>query len=245
MRRLIRLPISSVETRYLAKKQQEILNGADVVTTWKSARRTNPMKSVAVTLGRVTGVRQRCMYCEDSRATDIDHFRPKATYPALVFVWENFLWVCTGCNREKSSAFPITAAGLPLLINPLDEDPWHYLFFDKDTDLIVARVDPNTGMPDPKATATLKDVPPLSHEAIIEGRGRTRRNLMRAVRAFLLAADDLEAEPELLRSLSDNDAYGLLAWFVLHDPGNTEPFATLKQKYPTLWEQIRFKIVKV
>src|ERR1022692_1919930 len=45
----------------------------------------------------------RCMYCEDSAANEVEHFRPKTFYPELVFVWLNYLYTCGPCNRVKRS----------------------------------------------------------------------------------------------------------------------------------------------
>ena len=92
----------------------------------------------------------RCMYCEDSAACEVEHFRPKSFYPDLVFVWLNYLYSCGACNRIKRSKFRILVAntvsvdlvrrrgepvvapedGSPVLINPRNEDPLYYLGLD-------------------------------------------------------------------------------------------------------------------
>lgn len=91
----------------------------------------------------------RCMYCEDSRGVDVEHYKPKARYPELVFDWANFLLVCARCNRRKSSRFPLldkrgtslrasTPADAtrrppqasPVLLNPRVEDPAQFLSLD-------------------------------------------------------------------------------------------------------------------
>lgn len=71
---------------------------------------------------------KRCMYCEDSLGTDIEHFWPKATYPEKAFLWENYLLACSFCNsNEKRDQFPLDVQGAPLLINPIDDDPMKHL----------------------------------------------------------------------------------------------------------------------
>jgi uncharacterized protein (TIGR02646 family) len=91
------------------------------------------------------------MYCEDSAADQIDHFRPKAFYPNLVFVWLNYLYACGRCNLAKQHRFSVldvraSAAidiirrrGEPLieptdgpsvLIDPRVDDPLDYLSLD-------------------------------------------------------------------------------------------------------------------
>ncbi|MFT4925298.1 MAG: hypothetical protein ACI8WB_001390 [Phenylobacterium sp.] len=32
---------------------------------------------------------------------DVDHFLPKAVYPALVYCWANYVWSCKECNQQK------------------------------------------------------------------------------------------------------------------------------------------------
>lgn len=72
----------------------------------------------------------RCMYCEDSSGTDIEHFWPKASFPWFAFVWENYLWACSYCNsNSKRELFPLSSDGEILLINPVYEDPKQYLEF--------------------------------------------------------------------------------------------------------------------
>lgn len=80
-----------------------------------------------------TGV-GRCMYCEDSEGTAIDHFWPKSQYPRRAFDWRNYLWACSYCNsNEKRDQFPLDASGAPLLIDPTTEDPLDHIVFIPDT----------------------------------------------------------------------------------------------------------------
>ncbi len=93
----------------------------------------------------------RCMYCEDSFADQIEHVRPKDLYPEQTFRWENYLYVCAGCNRKKSSRFAVLAkqgrcfvevtrrarapvvppqAGLMVFLDPREEEPLRYLTLD-------------------------------------------------------------------------------------------------------------------
>lgn len=51
---------------------------------------------------------RRCFYCEDSRATDIEHFRPKTLYPESTFEWGNYLFACSSCNSAyKGEKFAV------------------------------------------------------------------------------------------------------------------------------------------
>ncbi len=93
---------------------------------------------------------RRCMYCEDSAADEIEHFRPKQFYPEVVFVWLNYLFTCGLCNITKRDKFAVRrqsgeiihlvrkrkespvvpAEGTHLLLNPRIEDPALFLTLD-------------------------------------------------------------------------------------------------------------------
>ena len=231
-----------VET-YLARKQQEIDAGRPVPPTWESARRTRTMARVAQVLASMSGRRQRCMFCGDSRSTDIEHFWPKRRYPQRVFRWENLLWICTGCNRQKGDRLPLDRHRRPLLIDPTAEDPWDFLYFDGHTGNITARYDASSRLPHPKGIQTVDPtLLPLNIEAVTEGRLRTRRNLVRAVRGFLSHGASSSAggtlEAELLEAVRDNDDYGLALWYFRRDGGTEEPFHTLRASHPDTWARI-------
>ncbi len=241
MRRIIRVPLASRASQYLDRKQLEVDTGSPPRATWKAARKTQTMGSVATTLKGMAGKRARCMFCGDSQGTDVDHFRPIAKFCEQTFRWANLLWVCASCNRQKGDQFPVDALGHPLLIDPTTEDPWDYLFFDPHTGNITARYRAEPGAPDPKGKRTTDDTMlPLNVEAVTEGRQRATRHLRRAVRNFLShAAVDLGAATrELLDLLPDHDDYGLLQWF-FHREGSAEaPFSELCQRYPKAWSSL-------
>jgi uncharacterized protein (TIGR02646 family) len=93
----------------------------------------------------------RCVYCEDARGDDIEHFHPKKFYPEMTFVWENYLLACSVCNsnfkrdkfaivdttgqrhdlhRVKNAPVIAPPQGAPLLINPRYDNPIEYLQID-------------------------------------------------------------------------------------------------------------------
>jgi uncharacterized protein (TIGR02646 family) len=201
------------------------------------------MAKVADALVAMSGPRGRCMFCEDSRGTDIDHVWPMIPYRERTFLWPNMLWLCGGCNRKKGNRFDLDAAGAPLLIDPTAEDPWDYLFFEPDTGMIVARVDPQTGTSHPKGEYTTSPaVLPLNIEAVTDGRRRTYRCLCRAVRRFLDVAhnvgDPSAAEVELLEEVRDHDDYGLLRWYFVKDGSQSSPFIELRRNHESAWRRI-------
>jgi uncharacterized protein (TIGR02646 family) len=228
---------------YLYRKQSEIDAGRQVQPTWETARRTRTMAKVAHVLASMSGRRQRCMFCGDSRSTDIEHFWPKIRYRHRVFRWDNLLWICTGCNRQKGDRFPLDRQRRPLLIDPTAEDPWDFLYFDGHTGNITARYDPTSGLPQPKGAHTVDPaILPLNIEAVTEGRLRTRRNLVRVVHSFLTfmatSGDPAALAAELLQGVRDNDDYGLAQWYFRRDGATEEPFHTLRASYPAVWDRI-------
>jgi hypothetical protein len=71
---------------------------------------------------------ERCMYCGDSRGTDIDHFEPINHAPLRTFDWANHLLACSSCNSNaKRDAYPCDEHGDSLLVNPSIEDPADHL----------------------------------------------------------------------------------------------------------------------
>jgi HNH endonuclease. len=71
---------------------------------------------------------ERCMYCGDSRGTDIDHFEPISRAPARTFDWSNHLLACSSCNSNaKRDQFPCDENGECLLVDPTTDDPYDHL----------------------------------------------------------------------------------------------------------------------
>jgi uncharacterized protein (TIGR02646 family) len=243
MRQVTRLPLPQRTASYLVRKQQEIDGSGDVLTTWDHARQTKTMAELAQILALMSGKRQRCMFCGDSRSTDIEHFWPKIRYRRRVFRWDNLLWVCAGCNRQKGDRFPRDRQRRPLLIDPSAEDPWDFLYFDGHTGNITAKYESSTGRPHPKGARTVDPaILPLNIEAVTEGRLRTRRNLVRAVRHFLARiatnVDSRLLESEILEAVRDNDDYGLAHWYFRRDGATEEPFFTLRASYRDIWDRV-------
>ena len=120
-------------------------------------------------LQETMGERERCMYCMDAHGTDIEHFWPKARYPARAFRWNNWLLSCTECGRIKGSKFPLSANSRPLLVDPCAEDPWQHLDFDTDTGNLMAKYDTALSAPSPKGVETVKALELNQREALAAG----------------------------------------------------------------------------
>ena len=65
----------------------------------------------------------KCMYCESYISAvspeHIEHYRPKAIYPEMTFVWNNQGLACPWCNIKKNDSFDETCA----IVNPYIENP--------------------------------------------------------------------------------------------------------------------------
>jgi uncharacterized protein (TIGR02646 family) len=134
------LPSSAAS--YLGSVTSRIVNAQDpkasAELSWRNRSRQR-FAEVRATLDAMCSGVQRCMYCEDSAWTDVDHFRPRAKSPKLAFEWTNYLAACSGCNSNyKRSEFPVDDAGNRLLLNPIDDDPRLHLEFSPTTGLYSA-----------------------------------------------------------------------------------------------------------
>ena len=116
-----------------------------------NTRNNKSFRQIREALTKMSRGNNRCAYCEDSVAEDVEHFQPKSWYPELCFVWENYLYACGPCNGRKSNRFAVIAPvsgeiihlvrepkaipippveGEPLMIDPSRENPLDFLFLD-------------------------------------------------------------------------------------------------------------------
>jgi len=252
MRKYIRPALGKRHQAYLDKKAGEMRSLPSreakreaVARKWKQARQTKTVgEGVFGVLRNMAGRRERCMYCEDSRGTDIDHFWPKSVYPERTFDWPNMLLSCSGCQRAKGDRFPLDKDGEPELIDPTAEDPWGHLYYVSQTGVVTARYDAHTGQPSRKGLTTTALLP-LNDEAITYGRRRASRRLREAVRAFLDAAIQgfagscrAAAAERLREAARDCPDYGLAQWYFVADGRDEEPFRALQTNHPELFKEL-------
>lgn len=76
----------------------------------RNRHRNSTFVAVRKTLRAMTSGACRCMYCEDSAADEVEHFRPKDLYPEEVFRWTNYLYSCGPCNGGKRHHCAVFAA---------------------------------------------------------------------------------------------------------------------------------------
>ena len=232
MRAIRRLPLPDEAGTELERRQREFdqrrADGEwDATAAWDTARKSSALGVVRQTLREMAGKRERCMYCVDSHASDIEHFWPKAHFPERMFVWPNLLLCCTPCGRYKGDRSPENC------IDPTTENPWDSLDFDSMTGNLTARWDTVANMPSPRGEATVALLHLDRREPLANGYQKTYRRLCERI-ADGLAQPDIAPDP-FAESLFDTDDHGLLGW-CLDAGADEEPFATLRTQRPDLWD---------
>jgi 5-methylcytosine-specific restriction endonuclease McrA len=241
MRQLRRLRLGARERAYLTKRRGKVTAATDIDAAWASARGTKTMARVFDVLRSMAGTTARCMFCEDSRGTDIEHFWPRAVHRKRAFRWANFLLACSGCNALKGARFPRDLNGRPLLINPTIENPWDHLHFDHHTGMITAKFDTTSNAPDTKGFATTDpSMLPLNIQDVTEGRQVIWRHLLRAFVAFRAqtAQGRADALPELIAAINDSRAYGIADWLFLYDGRDDPVSSSLRADFPAAFEAV-------
>ncbi|RFS80988.1 TIGR02646 family protein [Actinomadura spongiicola] len=141
MQKIERLSLGSEAARKLEDLTAQVVAAADpkekAAELWAKLNR-DTKKEIQRTLAEMSSGLERCMYCEDSEGTDIEHFMPKSSYPEDAFRWANYLLACTRCNSNyKRTRFPLDSRNEPLLIDPTLDDPASHLNFSPTTGLFT------------------------------------------------------------------------------------------------------------
>ncbi len=131
MRKLKRTALSDATLKFLQRNRTDRISEKPTFSTKVAEakrlwifKNNRAFREIRTILRRMCSGLERCMYCEGSQATDIEHFFPKSKYPFYAFKWENFLLTCRTCNSEfKGDTFPLDESGGPLLIDPTRDDP--------------------------------------------------------------------------------------------------------------------------
>ncbi|MFO0575656.1 MAG: hypothetical protein U1A78_16795 [Polyangia bacterium] len=193
MRRLVRSPLSDPELDWLAEQTAKILDRpedeqkAEADRLWISAKKNqakNPLRQVQQKLQGMCSGRERCMYCEDSQGSAIEHFWPHAKAPWLTFVWENLNYACAHCNTHKKADFPLDPqTHEPLLLNPTAEDPLEHLVLTPHTGEFAPRLAPSTSLQSPRGQASIKTFD-LNRAILAAGRRDTWASLQVLICAY-------------------------------------------------------------
>jgi HNH endonuclease len=179
-------------TRRLVKRDAD---SSSARRSWKTAARERT--GVKHALQKMALGIERCMYCGDSRGTDIDHFQPIKVAPLRAFDWDNHLLACGSCNSNaKRDAYPCDGIGECLLINPTSEEPSDHL-------RLTLNDGRYTGLT-PKGCATI-DVFHLNRSDLRTGREKAFRRCRSMLRDYLY----LEASQQLTEAAETREALEL------------------------------------
>ena len=198
-----------------------------------------PVKTARRVLKKMAGETERCMYCQDSHGTDIEHFKPKTPSPESMYQWENMLLCCTECGRFKGDLFPVDADGNPLLVDPSRQNPWDYIDFDPQTGNMTARFIAATASFSKEGEASVTVFHLDRREPLSTIYKRADRRLRELASSGVDSAED---DDSLTDRLLKNDDAGLLGWYV-HGSGQGEgPFASLSRLRPGVMASLRTKL---
>lgn len=181
---------------------------------WKSRAKTVQAVRAAVrdALEGMASGRGRCMYCEDSHGTDIEHFRPRARVPEKTFEWKNHLLACSHCNSNLKRTFDeVFADGEPKLLNPTADDPRHHLTLLPGNGAFVAKGrkgQPSIDVFGLNDTTATRDLPEARRATLVE------LEIMLTEYDRLRAAGGLERSEMLRRAVVKKPLSCVLVWLV-------------------------------
>lgn len=222
MLRIPTLPLSIAASETLAEWQTEVDALPDHArriaagkALWKSHQKETgsvigPDGEVRRMLRAMCFGIERCMYCEDSIAHEVEHIWPKHHYPDRVFSWPNMLYACHPCNGPKTSKFAIRLAdgselklgsirgtpppaGRALLIDPRSEDPCAFFELDLIDTFWFTIPDTVTGDDRRRAEYTLEVLHLNTRAALARARRQAYGNYRSRLREYIEVKRELEA----------------------------------------------------
>ncbi|MEU9720536.1 hypothetical protein [Streptomyces sp. NPDC047976] len=234
MRKINREAVGLDRRIELHKRAAKVSSYTEARVEWKRYRATVGAKALIGCLERMAGSRKRCVYCCDSRSSDIDHFKPVALDYRVAFQWKNFILICPECNRFKGSKFDLSDTGDPLLINPTEIDPWDHLIIDVETGVIAPRF--SGGDFDLRGDYTLQVIAPINDEATVEGRRRTAEKYLELASLAAIEGDSKNARRAFKKAVR-YDEFGLASWFAFREGSLEADFRQLRDNCPPLWRR--------
>lgn len=213
------------------ERRTRIIQAADdskIASTkaWSNFRGSH-RATVREALERMTTGLSRCMYCEDSAGSHIDHFEPKVRNPQRTFDWSNLLLACAHCNSNyKRDKYPVDG-DRPLLLNPCVDNPLEHFGFSPSTGLLVAN--------SVEAKWTL-EVFALNRDVLVKGRKAAATTLKHIVPIYAKAcenADRLVME-EITQAVSSYPFRAVFAFLALGGPSVSSAYLQHVAEHPEL-----------
>ncbi len=132
---MLKLPddisLSKRSLGYLKRWQKAIDDKSDYKNQIEKAKKSwgksnKTFDEIKEKLRLMSNSTERCSYCEDSYADEIEHVYPKNVFPERTFIWENYLYACGPCNGPKNNYFAQIENGELLDITPPKTIPEDY-----------------------------------------------------------------------------------------------------------------------
>ena len=236
---MIRLPyppLSPPTAQKLAQYQQEIDSQTDfeqkVATAKKAFGGYNKKGNAAFDevkqhLNSMSCGAERCHYCEDSKADEVEHIKPKDWYPDVCFVWDNYCYACGSCNGPKNNKFAIfkaddnsfyelkkdkkskiaimpPPAGTSVMINPRFENPLNYLFLDIQSSFNFVAYHNNGTTEHTRAEYTIKILGLNTRAYLAKARRNAYSNYKARLFEYIRLRNDPTTPPQQLKNIVQN-----------------------------------------
>ena len=180
---------------------------------------------------------RRCMYCEDSVADEVEHFKPKDLYPNVVFEWMNYLYACGQCNGPKNNKFKVVArnsalvdvtrarnapvtrptAGSPALIDPRRENPLELMMLDVRDTFEFSEIASVGSLEFQRAEYTIEILRLNERDYLVEARGTAYTGYLDRLEQYVAKKEDGANVRELARRRR----------------------ALQRESHPTVWEEMK------
>ncbi|WP_429090519.1 HNH endonuclease [Aeromonas rivipollensis] len=255
------LALPQAQMTYLAGEQSTIDANATYQHKVSSAAERWAGKSrahfsvIRKTLESMCTGHNRCVYCEDSAADEVEHIKPKNIYPSDAFLWDNYIFSCGPCNGPKGNKYAVIDAGGTFVridrnrndpivppphgqdgfINPRVSNPMDYIFLDLSTFFFVAL--PTLNQNDTKkAIFTILVLRLNIREHLVENRKNAYNQFLSCIISYIKLKED-SADAKKLNSVKSTIAKSphKTVWEEMkRQRGNNAYLATLFNAAPEL-----------
>jgi uncharacterized protein (TIGR02646 family) len=232
MLKVVKDDLPAAQQARLAAKQKMIDELPDYAARVKHAGelwdRKGEFAEIRTALAAQCSGLQRCQYCEDSAADEIEHVWPKTFYPEKAFLWRNYLYSCGQCNgtfkraqwavigadgqwhvlgRKKGEIPMPPPDGSPAFIDPHIDDPLEFMALDFETGRFEPIAEEGTEAYQ-RAEYTIAVLGLNERDFLTRARRNAYRDYLRDVEDYLVAKKDGDEEAwcHLQRAIERNHA---------------------------------------
>ena len=173
---------------------------------------------VKVKLVEMSSGAERCHYCEDSKADEVEHLLPKDVYPNHCYDWNNYYYSCGNCNGPKNNKCAVIDVatntliditppkrrrnapplpprpplpGVMAIIDPVTDNPLNFLFLDLNKGTFVFSEFPEINTPEYlKAKYTLEILRLNTRPFLLVARANAYKNFKARLREYIADRDN-------------------------------------------------------